>query len=407
MDDIPACQNIAVPACSISPSVGMVGPRRIALLMSQDAGFHRQALLGIRAYAGQTKRWLFHNAPPTQASLRPLVEWNPHGIIAHLDDMKLAREILKLQKPTIDTACVLKGLDAPVVDVDHGAVGRMAAEHFLTRGYRHFGYFGSGRASYALTRYASFCESVAQAGFEVRSCYMEYLPRLPEQTSWKNVNSQVRKWLKELPKPAAVLADHDVPAHDLANMCQLLGLRVPNDVAILGVDDDEVECLLACPPLSSVAIPAERIGFTAAKLLDRMMSGKKPPDEPLYLPPTHVVTRQSTSMFAVDDPVVSGALLYIRNHLAEPLNVGVLTAELVVSRRVLEKKFRELLGRSLLSEIHRVRIEFARELLASDLQVAQVARQSGFSSPQIFATVFRRLTGISPREYRRENQIRK
>jgi LacI family transcriptional regulator len=375
--------------------------------MSQDAGFHRQALLGIRAYAGQSKRWLFHNAPPTQASLQPLVEWNPHGMIAHLDDMKLAREILKLRKPTIDTACVLKGLDASVVDVDHAAVGRMAAEHFLARGFRHFGYFGSGRASYALLRHASFCETVARAGFEVRSCYMEYLPRLPARTSWKNVNAQVRKWLKELPKPAAVLADHDVPAHDLANMCQLLNLCVPNDVAILGVDNDEVECLLACPPLSSVAIPAERIGFEAAKLLDRMMSGRKSPDDPLYLPPTRVVTRQSTSMFAVDDPVVSGALLYVRNHLAEPLNVNILAAKLVVSRRVLEKKFRAFLGRSVLSEIHRARIELARELLGTDLQVLQVARRTGFSSPQMFATVFRRLTGISPREYRRENQIRK
>jgi LacI family transcriptional regulator len=375
--------------------------------MSQDAGFHRQALLGIRAYAGQTKRWLFHNAPPTQASLRPLIEWNPHGIIAHLDDAKLARGILNLHKPTVDTACVLKGLDAPVVDVDHVTVGQMAAEHFLARGYRNFGYFGSGRAHYALLRYASFREAVERAGFEVRSCYMEYLPRLPERTSWKDVNAQVRQWLKELPKPAAVLADHDVPAHDLADMCQLLDLRVPNDVAILGVDDDEVECLLAFPPLSSVAIPAERIGFEAAKLLDRMMSGKKPPAEPLYLPPTRIVTRQSTNMFAVDDPVVSGALLYIRNHLAEPtLSIDALADKLVVSRRVLEKKFRTLLGRSMLSEIHRARIELARELLGADLQVAQIARLTGFSSPQIFATVFRRLTGVSPRQYRRESQIR-
>jgi LacI family transcriptional regulator len=112
-------------------------------------------------------------------------------------------------------------------------------------------------------------------------------------------------------------------------------------------------------------------------------------------------------MFAVDDPVVSGALLYVRNHLAEPLNVNILAAELVVSRRVLEKKFRELLGRSVLSEIHRARIELARELLGTDLQVLQVARQTGFSSSQMFATVFRRLTGFSPRDYRRENQIRK
>ncbi len=406
METMPASSPMVAPAVSILKSAGMIGPKRIALLMSQDAGFHRQALLGIRAYASQSKRWLFHNAPPTHVSLRPLLEWNPHGIIAHLDDMKLAREILKLRKPVIDTACVLKELGPPIVDVDHTIVGRMAAEHFLARGYQHFGYFGSGRARYALLRHASYCQAIEQAGFQVRSCYMEYLPRLPERTSWKSVNAQVRKWLRELPKPAAVLADHDVPAHDLANMCQLLGLRVPNDVAILGVDNDEVECLLAFPPLSSVAIPAERIGFEAAKLLDRLMSGGKTPAEPRYLPPMHIVTRQSTSMFAVDDPDVSAALLYIRNHLGEPLNVGTLTTELVVSRRALERKFRALLGRSVLDEIHRARIEQARELLTTNLQVAQVARQTGFTSPQLFATVFRRLTGVSPRQYRRENKVR-
>ncbi|MBN1911324.1 MAG: XylR family transcriptional regulator [Pirellulales bacterium] len=382
-------------------------PRRIALLMSQDAGFHRQVLLGIRAYAGHSKRWVFHNAPLTQASFRPLAEWNPHGIIAHLDDPKLARMILTLKKPTIDTACVLDNLDVPVADVDHVAVGRLAAEHFLARGYRHFGFFGSGRARYALLRHESFRRTVEDAGFVVHSCHMEYLPRLPEKASWKNVNSEVRRWLKSLPKPAAVLADHDVPGRDLANMCQLLDLRVPNDVAILGVDNDEVECLLASPPLSSVAIPAERIGFEAAKLLERMMAGRKAPKRMLTLPPTRVVTRQSTSMFAVDDPVVSGALLYIRNHLDKPLNVNMLTEELVVSRRALEKKFRELLGRTVLQEIHRARIERAQELLGGNLQVAEVAHQTGFSSPQLFATVFRRLTGVSPRQYRHENRLGK
>ena len=375
--------------------------------MSQDAGFHRQALLGIRAYAGHAKRWLFHNAPPTQAALRPLAEWNPHGIIAHLGDEKLARAILKLGKPTIDTACVLTGLGIPSVDVDHVAVGQLAAEHFLTRGYRHFGYFGSGRAHYAQLRLASFRRAVENAGFEVRSCYVEYLPRLPERTSWKSVKAQVRRWLRELPKPVAVLADHDVPAHDLADMCQLLGLRVPDEVAILGVDDDELECQLAFPPLSSVAIPAQRIGFEAARLLDRMLSGKRVANEAVYLPPARIVTRHSTSMFAVDDPIVTAALHYIRNHLAEPLKVSTIAAALVVRRRVLEQKFRALLGRSVLDDIHLARVEHVKRLLATtDLPMSQVAAQSGFSTAQRMATVFRQLTGVAPGDYRRQMQTR-
>ena len=308
--------------------------------MGQDAAFHRQVFLGIRQYAGPERGWLFHSAPPTRAILRPLQEWNPHGIIAHLDDAKVARAVLRLGKPVVDTACMLEGLEVPVVDVDHAAVGRLAAEYFLARRYRHFGYFGSGRARYARLREASFREAVGQAGGEVRSCHIEYLPRLPSRTSWKRVNAQVRDWLKELPKRVAVLADHDVAAHDLADMCQILGLAVPDDVAILGVDDDELECQLAFPPLSSVAIPAQRIGFEAARLLDRMLSGRRAVPKIVSLPPVRVVTRHSTSAFAVEEPLITAALHYIRNHLAEPLRVGAIAAALVVRRRVLERKFR-------------------------------------------------------------------
>jgi LacI family transcriptional regulator len=381
----------------------MTGPRRIALLMSQDAGFHRQVLLGIRAYAGHAKRWLFHNAPPSMATLRPLAEWNPHGIIAHLDDGRVARAILKLGKPVVDTACMLKGLGIPTVDVDHAAVARLAADHFLTRGYRNFGYFGSGLAHYSQMRLAGFRAAVERAGFEVHSCHVEYLPRLSERASWKSVNSQVRQWLRGLVKPVAVLADHDVPAHDLADMCQLLGLCVPDDVAILGVDNDELECQLSFPPLSSVAIPAEQIGYEAAKRLDRMLCGHRVSNEVVYLPPVHVVTRHSTSMFAIDEPIVTAALHYIRNHLTEPLNVSRIAAEVVVRRRVLEQRFRSLLGRSVLAEIHRARIERVKELLAgSEQPMSEVAQSSGFLSPQRMAIVFRKLTGRSPGEYRRE-----
>jgi LacI family transcriptional regulator, galactose operon repressor len=169
------------------------------------------------------------------------------------------------------------------------------------------------------------------------------------------------------------------------------------------VDNDELECQLAFPPLSSVAIPSEQIGFEAAKRLDRMLGGCCGSNEVLYLPPVHVVTRHSTSMFAIDEPIVTAALYYIRNHLTEPLNVNRIAAEVVVRRRVLEQKFRTLLGRSVLAEIHRARVERAKQLLAGSGQpMSEVARHAGFLSPQRMAIVFRKLTGRSPGEYRRQ-----
>jgi LacI family transcriptional regulator len=243
---------------------------------------------------------------------------------------------------------------------------------------------------------------VEEAGFEVSSCHAEYLPQLSLKASWKSVNQQVRQWLKSLEKPAAILADHDAAAHDLAEMCEILGLRVPEEIAILGVDDDELECQLAYPPISSIALPAERIGFEAAKLLDRLMSGKAAPAEPICLPPVRVVTRHSTSLFATEDPLVLAALHYIRDHLAEPIRVSAMASELVVRRRHLEQQFRAVLKYSVLTAIYRARVEKAKELLIhGDLQMPQIARQSGFSTAQRMATVFRRLTGMSPRDYRR------
>ena len=391
---------------SLPQSMRMIQPRRIALLMGQDTGFHRKVLLGVRAYAGHSKRWLFHSASPTMAAMRPLAEWNPHGIIVHLDDAKVARAILKLGKPVVDTGCMLQDLGIPTVNVDHAAVGQLAADYFLARGYQQFGSFGSGLVRYSRLRLASFREAVDRAGFAVHSCHVEYLPHLSDRASWKSVSAQVRRWLKELKTPVAVLADHDVAAHDLADMCQLLGLRVPDDVAILGVDDDELECQLAFPPLSSVAIPAERIGFEAAKLLDRMLADKRMPKDSIFLPPIRVVSRHSTSVFAVNESMVTAALHYIRNHLAEPLSVGALAAELVVRRRALEQKFRTLLGRSVLDEIHRARVEKAKELLANTaLPVSKVAEQSGFSTPQRMATVFRKIAGLAPSTYRRQTSV--
>ncbi|MCS7305652.1 MAG: XylR family transcriptional regulator [Thermoguttaceae bacterium] len=380
--------------------------RRIALLMGQDAEFHRQVLRGIHAYGLQKRDWVFRDAPAELAIVPVVREWQPDGIIAHLVDGRFAKQILRLGKPVVDTGCVLQGLNVPVVDVDHEAVGRLAAEHFLERGYRHYGFYGSGTAYYSRLREASFRNQIEKAGFTVSSCHVEYLPRLVGPISWKRVDQQLRRWLEGLPKPVAILADHDVAAHDLANACQQMGLRVPEQVAILGVDNDELECQLAFPPISSVAIPAERIGYEAAWVLDRMLLGHPPPAKPLFLPPLRVVARQSTSILAVEDPLVAEALYIIRNNVDRRLKVAELANQLVIRRRALEAKFRQILGRSVLQEIHHARIEYAKQLLSeTDWKLAQIARRCGFSTPQRLSVVFQKVAGMTPTEYRRQSQL--
>ena len=382
----------------------MRSPLRIALLMGQDSSFCRDVLQGIRCYAINRKRWIFRNGPPHRDILGPLREWKPHGIIAHLFDAEVARAVMRMRRPVVDVACTLPKLKAPVVDVDHTAIGCIAAEHLLERGFLHFGFFGSGRAKYAKMREASFRKTLAAAGHEVSACYAEYMPQLSAAASWRNIDKKVERWLKGLPKPVAILAANDIPARDLADVCQRLDLRLPDDVAVLGVDNDEVECGLAHPPLSSIAIPAERVGHAAAKLLNRMMAGGKPPTEPIFLPPVRVVTRQSTDTLAIQDPAVSEALGFIRQHATdEGFDVDTVVTQVACSRRLLEHRFRDVLGRTILQEIRRVQVEIAKGLLTeTSLKMSTIARRAGFANAARLCVVFRQVTGATPTDYRRQ-----
>ena len=381
--------------------------KHVALLIGQDLGYCRGVLSGIHAYATQKPHWVLRDSPPEPPILGPLRQWRPHGIIAHLFDLPFAEQVMALHKPLVSTTNTLLGLNVPMVEVDHRRVGQLAATHFLERDFKHFGYYGSAWTGFSQERERSFREALAEAGFELSSCYGEYLPRPPLKASWANADVRVREWLLGLPKPAAILASNDVPARHLAEMCRQLGIRVPYDVAVLGVDNDELECLLSHPPLSSVVNPAEQIGYEAAKLLDRLMSNRPPLRQLIIVPPTHIITRQSTDIVAVSEPSVSAAVAFIRDHAAENITVRDVVEHVGIARRGLERRFRRYLGRSALQEIHRVRIDRAKHLLAeTDLPVAEVACRCGFSTPQRCATVFRHTTGESPVNYRRRTQLR-
>ena len=215
-----------------------------------------------------------------------------------------------------------------------------------------------------------------------------------------------RCWLEELPKPVAILAANDVPA-ELADACRRFGLRVPDDVALLGVDNDDLECGLTSPPLSSVATPSRRIGYEAAKLLDELMAGRPAPRQGVFLPPTGVVTRVSTDALAIRDAAVVAALNFIRSRADDDLRIDQVAAHAASGRRMLEYKFRQLVGHTILEEIRRVRVQRVKQLLSdTDLPMPAVARRSGFSTPQRMSVVFRQATGLTPSAYRQQTQVR-
>ena len=381
----------------------MSGFLKIALLLGKDLGYCRGVMRGIQQFTPASSRWVYHDVAPDIAEVDSLKEWNPAGIIAHLYRRDVARMVARLDKPVVNVTYTLTDLKLPLVEVDHVAVGRMAAEYLMQRGLRNFGFFGSRSAGFSRLRRRGFRERLARSGFRCANCDAEFWPQLQPGTSWMAMDVRVLDWLRGLPKPVGLLASNDVPARQLAEVCRQSGLRVPEDIALLGVDNDDLECSLSYPPLSSIAIPAERIGYEAAALLDQMLSGSQPPRQAKLLPPVNVVTRHSTDVLAIADPELVAAIRYIHDHANGGLTVEALLRAVPMARRTLEKRFRKVLGRSPLEEIRRIQVQRVQQLLVdTNLSVAAIAQRAGFETSQRLAVVFRDETGLTCSAYRRQ-----
>lgn len=388
---------------NVSPSQSH--PRRVALLMDLDIGCCRNLVRGVHAYALEKENWILRNSPCDPQAVSFVKDWRPDGVIATVFDPTQGRALARLRRPAVDTAFAVRGLKLPVVDVDHAEVGRLAAEHLCECGYRHFGFLGSSSALYSEKRQVSFGQHLAGAGYSFSSFLVDHLYEDLSTSSWKREEQQLQRWLRGLPKPVAVFACNDMAARGLADVCRQFRLRVPEDIAILGADDDELESLLAIPPLSSVAIPAKRVGYEAAQTLDRLMDGQRV-DDFRFLPPVRVIVRQSTDTLAMGDLVASAALRFIRNHAWQDLRVAAVAAAVGVGRRDLERRFRRSLSRSVLDEIHRVRVERVKDLLAgTSLPMPAVAARCGFASPERMTVVFGQATGTTPTAYRRQVSV--
>lgn len=225
----------------------------------------------------------------------------------------------------------------------------------------------------------------------------------PGALSWDNEQAQIARWVQSLPRPVGVMACNDMRGQHLLDACQRLDLAVPEETAVIGVDDDAVLCNLCHPPLSSVIPNAQRVGFEAAALLDRLMSGEAAPAAALELPPIGVATRQSSDVLAIDDPGVAGVLRYIREHALAGCSMKDVVKHAGMSRSVLERKFRQYLGHSPQQEIRCVQLKRVKQLLSeSDLPLSQIARLAGYEHPEYMNVVFKRDVGVTPGQWRRE-----
>jgi LacI family transcriptional regulator len=377
-------------------------PRRVALLFHRDLAFCRGVLAGIEDWLLETgANWRLRHAPSTNRVMPSLREWQAHGVLGHVFEEGLAKGLTELQLPWVNTTLTIPWLNVPAVDAHHSQVGRMAADYLLERSFRSFGFFGNKWALFSRLRELGFRQRLQEAGFDAVPHYADYLPMRPTSSSWVQTDAEMSDWLQALPKPVAVFCCHDVPACDLIEACANLELRVPEDVAILGVDNDRFECEMAHPTLSSIALPTREIGRTAAALLDQAMRAEAVSTKPQLISPTHVVARRSTDMHAVTDACVQRALTFLKARSGEDIGVNDVAEAAGLSRRQLERRFRDALGRTVLNEIHRLRVERALKLLAeSNMKIDTIAYRVGFSGSRQMADVFRKLLGKAPSQFR-------
>jgi LacI family transcriptional regulator len=376
---------------------------QVALIIETSAIYGRRILAGVARYLRSHHRWSVFieqhelgTPPPTW-----LTSGHWDGILSRPTDHAMARLFRRMKVPVVDLNDLYENLDLPWVGSDHVAIGRMGASHLLERGFRNFAFCGFANELWSMQRFNGFCSAVPQNNVPI-SLY-ETPWRGPNILRWDQDIEQIATWLIALPKPVAIMACNDVRGLHVLDACSRAGLLVPEEVAVLGVDDEEIMCELCSPPLSSVAPNPERIGYAAAELLDALIAGKRPRQLRIFVDPIRVFSRQSTDVMAVSDRAVASAARFMREQTLHGCRLTDVLQKVNMSRATLEKRFRKHLNRSPKQEMRRIRVERIKQLLVeTDFTLERIAELSGFEHPEYMSVLFKRETGQTPGKYRNQ-----
>jgi LacI family transcriptional regulator len=377
----------------------------VALLIETSLGSGRDILRGVARYVREHEPWsLYHEPHGLEESIPQWIRrWKGDGIIARIQTRGMAKVLGECGIPVVDVLGVVPDLPFPLVHVDDAAIARMAAEHLLGRGFRQFGYFGIPE-NWSESRYAEFATAVQAVAREVP------IYRLPRDSSgrrsWEQSENKLSRWISDLPKPVGVMVCSDQRGQQFLEACRRAQVSVPDEVAVVGVDNDEPLCEVCLPPLSSVDPGHANVGYQAASLLESLLGGAASPKKPVLLKPNQTITRLSTDVLAVADPAISTVLRLIREQAHLRIRIDSIAREVGLSRSVLQRRFRALLNRSIHQEILNVRIRYAQELLIkTNLPFATVSERSGFGPHQEYlGAVLKKRLGKTPGEVRAESR---
>jgi LacI family transcriptional regulator len=389
----------AVPAAGAKPLL------HVALLIETSREYARGLLRGVARYLQEHTRWSVYFEPHGLDSPPPkwLPAWKGDGILVRINDRRMADAILGTGIPTVDLRGVIEDLGIPFIGVDNVPVAGLGFEHLHNCGLRNFAFCGTPRGEVPNQdrRCDYFVRTVVDAGYECQVYCGEQAAR--GKPTWEQQQQGIVDWLKSLPKPVGVMTCHDDRGQQVLDACRRAGLAVPDQVAVLGVDNDPNLCNLCNPPLSSIDVNPARIGYEAAVLLERLMSGEPAPTAPCLLgPPRGISARRSTDLLWVDDEEVAASIRFIREHACEGITVRDVLNQTSNSPSALEKRVKKTLGRTIKAEIGRVRLARAKLLLTeTNWPISKIADRCGFGEPKYFSSVFHKTVGMKAVDFRR------
>lgn len=378
----------------------------VALIVETSHGSGRDILRGISAYTRQRRNWSLYHESRSLSEVAPgwLAHWQGDGIIARIQNPQLAEAVKATGLPVVDALGIVSDTGFPLVHVDNQAISLFAADHLLELGLRKFGFLGIRGENWSAERRDAFREITDSKGCPLH-VFEATRVELREMAWGQRVDTLVT-WIQQLPRPCGVMVSSDQLGSDFMEACRRASVSVPDDIAVIGVDNDETLCEVAQPPLSSVCPDHMAVGYQAATVLDAILQGEAPPSSPSLIAPRKIITRRSTDVLAIADANVAKALRIIRAHGCEDIHVDQIVRYSGLSRSVLQRRFREVLGTTIHTEILNFRLKHACHLLAeTEMSLMEIAERSGFKHHEYMGAVFKAKLEKTPSQFRRETNF--
>lgn len=378
---------------------------KVALLIETSNSYARGLLRGIVSYIRENRQWSIYLSEHNRGDRPPtwLSKWDGDGIIARIENAAIARVLKEVKIPIVDVSAARMLPRLPWFETDDEEVSRLGFEHLRERGFRSFGFCGDPHFNWSNWRMDHFARRAREAGF---GCAL-YKPSQGYALDDEQQIDDIGRWLRGLPKPAGVMACYDLRGQQVLDACRRHEMAVPDEVAVVGVDNDDLLCELSHPPLTSVIPNTARTGYEAARLLDGLMCGRPAGSEAQLIPPLGIATRQSTDVLAIEDRQLAKAVKFIREQACNGIKVGDVLKAVPQARRILEANFKKTLGRTPHQEIIRVQLERVKRLLSeTDLTLEAISERAGFSHVEYLSVAFKREVGTPPSRYRSETKPR-